>query len=125
MEICVPVLESSGLDSPVSEHFGSAPVFMIVDTDSGACRAIVNGDQHHAHGMCQPIAALAGTKVEGVVVGDIGAGALMKLEAANIAVFRSEHRTVGETVAAWNAGTLSRVTPAGACAHHGHAHAGH
>ena len=125
MDICVPVLEDRGLESRVSGHFGSAPVFMIVDTDSGACRAVVNGNQEHAHGMCQPIAALAGSQVGGVVVGGIGAGALMKLEAANIAVFRSEHSTVGETVAAWKAGTLSRVTPATACAHGGHGHGGH
>ena len=63
MHICIPVLDDRGLDSQVSAHFGSAPGFMIVDTESGSCRLIGNGNQHHAHGMCQPLAALAGEPV--------------------------------------------------------------
>jgi predicted Fe-Mo cluster-binding NifX family protein len=57
MQICIPVMDDRGLDSPVSAHFGSAPAFMIVDTDSGHCRIIANNNHHHAHGMCQPLAA--------------------------------------------------------------------
>ena len=57
------------------------------------------------------------------VVGGIGMGALMKLQAAGIAVFRAEHETVAETVSAFKSGTLSQVDPAGACGgHHGHQH---
>jgi len=127
MQICIPILEDRGLDSTVCEHFGSAPHFMIVDTESGNCRAISNDNRHHAHGMCQPLAVLAGAAVEGVVVGGIGMGALTKLQAANIAVYRSTYGTVGETVAAFKAGALDPVEPATACAHHGsgHAAAGH
>ena len=44
MQICIPVVEDKGLQSRVSAHFGSAPAFMIVDTESGACRAIANTD---------------------------------------------------------------------------------
>jgi predicted Fe-Mo cluster-binding NifX family protein len=119
MQICIPVLEDSGLGSRVCEHFGSAPAFMIIDTESSHCRAITNDNRHHGHGMCQPLAALAGEAVDGVVVGGIGMGALMKLQAANIAVFRSDHPTVAETLAAFRAGTLLPVSPETACAHHG------
>lgn len=75
-----------------------------------------------AHGMCQPLAALAGEAVEGIVVGGIGMGALTRLQAANIAVYRSTYGTVGETVAAYKAGVLKPVEPATACAHHGPGH---
>ncbi len=34
MNICIPVNEDKGLQSPVCAHFGSAPAFMIVDTES-------------------------------------------------------------------------------------------
>ena len=122
MQICIPVLDDRGLESNVCAHFGSAPQFMLVDTVSGACRAIPNRNSHHAHGMCQPLAALAGEVVEGMVVGGIGMGALSRLQAANIAVYRATHRTVGETVAAYNSGTLELVDPATACAHHGSGH---
>ena len=74
MNICIPVNADEGLASPVCAHFGSAPFFMIIDTASGACRALPNGNQHHAHGMCQPLAALAGENLDAIVVGGIGMG---------------------------------------------------
>lgn len=121
MQLCVPVLDDQGLESRVCPHFGSAPAFMFVDTDSGTCRAKVNDNAHHAHGMCQPLAALAGEAVDGLIVGGIGMGALMRLQAAGIAVYRAVHPTVGETIAAFKEGSLRPVGQDGACAgHHGH-----
>ena len=118
MQICIPVIEDRGLDSRVSGHFGSAPGFMIADTDSGACRLIGNHNEHHAHGMCQPLAALAGEKVDAIIVGGIGMGALMKLQAAGITVYRATHPTVADTMAAFKAGELQPVGEEGACAGH-------
>lgn len=121
MNICVPVKADKGLQSPVCAHFGSAPVFMMVDTDTGACRAIVNGNQHHAHGMCMPTQVLQGEQIDGMVVGGIGMGALNKLAAANIRVYRSEHATVAEVVAAFKSGSLKPMQPGMACTgHHSH-----
>jgi predicted Fe-Mo cluster-binding NifX family protein len=122
MQVCVPIDEDRGLESHVCAHFGSAPAFMIVDTETSTCRAIVNANQHHGHGMCAPLASLEGEQLDGMVVGGIGMGALRKLEAANIRVYLAAHPTVGETVAAFKAGTLRAVEPGMACAHHGHGH---
>ena len=120
MNICIPITRDNGLQSPVSPHFGSAPIFMIVDTENGSCQAIANRNlHHHAHGMCQPLEQLAGQSVDAMVVGGIGMGALGKLKAASIRVFFSEHPTVEKTVAAFQAGRLREVAPATACAHHG------
>jgi predicted Fe-Mo cluster-binding NifX family protein len=124
MHICIPVLDDRGLDSQVCAHFGSAPGFMIIDTDTRACRVIGNRNQHHAHGMCQPLAALAGESVDGIVVGGIGMGALTKLQAAGITVYRALHPTVGEALAAFTAGSLQPLGHHEACGgHHGHDHA--
>jgi predicted Fe-Mo cluster-binding NifX family protein len=120
MTICIPVTRDIGADSPLSPHFGSAPFFMLVDGESGACRALPNGNLHHDHGMCSPLSTLAGERIDGMVVGGIGAGALAKLDAAGIRVFFSGHATVGEAFAAFQAGALTPVTPAMACAHRGH-----
>ena len=120
MNICMPVTEDRGLESPLSLHFGSAPVFLLVDTATRACRAVPNQNAHHAHGMCQPLAALAGEAVDGLVVGGIGPGALMKLQAKGIEVFRCEHATVAEALAALEAGRLRQVALEHACGHHGH-----
>jgi predicted Fe-Mo cluster-binding NifX family protein len=120
VKICIPVNEDKGLDSPVCPHFGSTPLFLSVDTDTGETRAIVNQNQHHGHGMCRPLAALAGLTLDAVVVGGIGMGALGKLQAAGLTVYQAQHPTVAETIAALKAGELERMSPDRACAHHGH-----
>jgi predicted Fe-Mo cluster-binding NifX family protein len=120
VNICIPVIEDRGLKSPVNPHFGSAPAFVVVNAENGSCRAIPNANQHHSHGACQPLRSLEGQSIDAVVVGGIGMGALTKLQAAGIRVFSSQLATVEETVAAFRDGSLPEVSPATACAHHGH-----
>jgi predicted Fe-Mo cluster-binding NifX family protein len=125
VNVCIPVMEDRGLGSRVNPHFGSAPLFVVVETESGTCRTIPNGNQHHEHGACQPLRALAGESIDSVIVGGIGMGAVEKLRAAGIRVFISRLETVQETLAAFKDGSLAEATPATACAHHGHGPHGH
>ncbi len=118
MRLCIPITEDLGLQSAVSAHFGSASFFMIVDTGSGDFRAIPNHNSHHGHGMCQPLSALAGEKVDAMIVGGIGVRALGKLQALGIQAFLAEYPTVGEAVTAFKAGKLTPVTADTACAQH-------
>lgn len=120
MNLCIPVTEGKGLQSPVSGHFGSAPSFVIVDSDTGVCRTVSNIDARHSRGACQPLASLTGEGVDAVVVGGIGAGALSKLQAAGVSVFLAEQPTVEAVVAAFKTGILQLATPEGSCAHHRH-----
>jgi len=120
MRICIPVNEDQGLVSAVCDHFGSTPFFMIVDTESLECHAIPNKNQHHAHGMCQPLLALRGESIDGMVVRGIGMGALQRLSAASLRVFLAELGTVEEIVVAFKHGLLKEMTPAMACGGHAH-----
>ena len=122
MNICIPVTADEGVASPVCAHFGSAPFFMIVDSESGACRAVRNHNLRHAHGMCQPLMSLQGETLDGIVVGDIRMGALNRLLTAGLQVYRSEHPTVTATLAAFKAGQLRTMTPNDACGQHGQDH---
>ena len=119
MNVCVPVLEDKGLQSPISPHFGSAPLFMVVDAATGSTRAIQNRNLHHQHGMCQPLLALEGEDIGALVVGGIGMGALSRLQASGLRVFIADGGTVEEVLQAMKAGTLPEATPAMACSHHG------
>ncbi len=98
MKICFPTETLEGLESRVYEHFGSAPGFVIVDTETKIVEEISNNDLHHAHGMCQPLKALGGRQVDAVAVGGIGMGALMKLQAQGIRVFRVTQGTVEQNI---------------------------
>jgi predicted Fe-Mo cluster-binding NifX family protein len=122
MRICIPVNDDAGVQSTVCQHFGSSPMFMVVDTESGDCRALKNRNEHHAHGMCQPLQALQGEQLDGLVVAGIGTGALMKLMGAGMRVFLTEHATVEQTLAALKKGALRPATPERACAGHGQGH---
>ncbi len=120
MIIAIPVEDDKGLDSLVCGHFGSAPGFLVVDTETGACRALPNRNAHHAHGACAPLASLQGEKLDGIVVGGIGGGALAQLRAAGLAVYLASAPTVREAVEGLKATALPRVEPGMACGHHGH-----
>lgn len=117
--ICFPVAEDHGMKSTVYGHFGSAPAFVVVDADAGTHEVIVNADAHHEHGACSPLRALGGRKVDAVVVGGIGAGALNKLGMGGVKVFKADGGTVEENLAKLGAGALSAFTPMLVCRGHG------
>jgi predicted Fe-Mo cluster-binding NifX family protein len=118
MKICFPTENLQGLDSIIYAHFGSAPGFVIVDTESNDIEEIKNGDLHHDHGMCQPMQALEGKKVDAVAVGGIGAGALRGLQAQGIAVYRAAQGTAGENMKFILKGILPEFDARFTCAGH-------
>jgi predicted Fe-Mo cluster-binding NifX family protein len=122
MKIAFPVEKDQGLESTVYGHFGSAPHFMVLDIDSGSLKAINNSDAHHEHGQCQPIRALGGNPVDMVVVGGIGAGALMKLQSEGIRVFRAVEGNVSDNLALLKSGKLPEFAANMTCAGHDGGH---
>src|SRR4030065_2367054 len=115
MKICFPVLKADGLESEVYGHFGSAPVFLFVESDSNNVTIVNNGDQHHEHGACNPMKALDNQKVDAVVVGGIGAGALSRLNQLGIKVFRANAPTVNENIEMLKGENLSELTMQQCC----------
>lgn len=120
MKVCFPVQNDEGFESRVFGHFGSAPLFLVVDTSSNARSVISNGDLHHRHGACNPLKALEGQRVDAVVVGGIGQGALTRLNRNGIRVHRAQAPTVRENLALLAAQTLPEYTLQACCAGHGH-----
>lgn len=118
MRVCFPTETLQGMDSPVFGHFGSAPGFVIVDTENLSVEEIRNGDLHHAHGMCQPLKALGGVKVDAVVVGGIGMGALMKLQTQGIHAYRAVQGTVRQNVDLIREGRLPQFDVRSCCSGH-------
>jgi predicted Fe-Mo cluster-binding NifX family protein len=123
MNVCIPIAEDHGLASRIFPHFGSAPLYLVVDSATRACRVVANTDQHHEHGRCHPLGALRAESVEAVVAAGIGAGALSRLLQAGVAVYGAGPHTASELLDALTAGTLAKLDPADACAQvHGHGH---
>jgi predicted Fe-Mo cluster-binding NifX family protein len=118
MKIAFPTMQDLALDAPVHNHFGSAAFFVIVDSNDDSFEVHPNPDQDHEHGHCQPLAALGGIKVDAVVVGGIGGGALRKLAAGGVTAYRAETGTVAENLARFKADQLTVFTVEMTCGGH-------
>ena len=99
MKIGFAVQFNEGMESIVYDHFGSAPAFIIVDTEQNQVLGLDNKNMHHEHGACNPIMALNGNQIDAMIVGGIGGGALMKLNAMGIKVYGAGATTVKENIA--------------------------
>jgi predicted Fe-Mo cluster-binding NifX family protein len=119
MKIAFPVQEDHGFDSKVYNHFGSAGIFIIINSETGEKKLVNNADLNHIHGQCQPLAALNGAVVDGIVVGGVGRGALSKLRNAGIKVFRAVEGTVAENLKLFKDGQLPEFEMNHICAGHG------
>jgi len=121
MKICFPVESDNGLESEVYGHFGSAPIFILFDTESKSIDTINNQDVGHTHGMCTPLKALNGKKVDAIVVGGIGAGAINKLNMMGIKVYRAVQGTVKANMELFETNTMLEMSLDQACGGHGNA----
>jgi predicted Fe-Mo cluster-binding NifX family protein len=119
MKVGFAVQLNQGLESLVYNHFGSAPAFVIVDTDLKQVSSVDNTNAHHVHGACNPIMALGGNTIDAMVVGGIGPGAIMKLNAMGVKVYRSGAATINENIALLGENRLSELSMNDSCREHG------
>ena len=118
MKICFPVQHDNGIESTVFGHFGSAPKFIVVDSETNEVSTINNRDQHHGHGACNPLKALDGHKVDAVVVVGIGAGALTRLQQSGIAVYQAKSESIVENIVLFATNHLPQFSLQGCCGGH-------
>jgi predicted Fe-Mo cluster-binding NifX family protein len=122
MKLCIPTEDSAGLDARVCEHFGSAPFFTLVDTDSENIELLNNRDLSHQHGACNPVSSIESRALDGVVCGGLGKRALARLQQSGFKVYLSTASTVRDVVAEQRGGKLREATMDGACGGHAHGH---
>lgn len=98
MKICIPTEEPMGLDSVAYGHFGSAPYFLIYDTETKEIEVIKNNEDEHEHGQCNPVAPIRDKGVKALMVAGMGSGALQKFIALGINVYKIETGTKVRTI---------------------------
>ena len=125
MKVGFAVQGNEGVESKVYNHFGSAPAFIIVDTEGKEVVTVNNRDLHHVHGACNPIKALDGKSVDAMVVGGIGAGAISGLNAQGIKVYQSIAETVRQNLDLLKDGKLPLLSLQNACKGHQSTECGH
>ncbi len=120
MKICFPVQNDQGLDSKVFGHFGSAPQFVVVDSETREVGQVINRDLNHQHGSCSPLKALGGQQVDAIVVGGIGGGALMGLRRAGMKVYQASAARVVDNLDLLANNQLNEIGDDMVCSSHGH-----
>jgi predicted Fe-Mo cluster-binding NifX family protein len=120
MKICIPVMESNGLASVVSEHFGRAPFHIVVDLDSRAVTPLKKTEacNDETHGHCMPVDLLLAAGVNVVACKGIGRGAVNRLQSNQIGVFATHASTVSAVIDAFSANQLCAVNESNLCDGH-------
>ncbi|MFB6201655.1 MAG: NifB/NifX family molybdenum-iron cluster-binding protein [Halorhabdus sp.] len=125
MLCCVPSLDDGDRDASVSPHFGRAPQYSLVDTETGDVEVIDN-NSHHYGGSRSPPNIIAESGAEALIVGTLGQRAVERFDAMDVEVYCGAEGTVAEAVEQLEADALDRATPDGShCAGHDHAGDGH
>ena len=119
MKIAIPVTEDSGWESPVHGHFGSAPLFIRVDSETMEIKTLRNPNYEHIHGTCNTLGLIKDIDVDAMIFGGMGARALQLLNQTGIKVFKASDSIVKKAVADLAKGLLPEMTVDGACSQHG------
>ncbi len=107
MKIAIPVEENRGWDSPICEHFGHAPYFAFVDTDTDTVEVVANPLMEHGPGdMPQWIAS---QNCHILVVRGIGSRAIQYFNQFGIQVYRGASGTVRDIVNAIKSGNIADI----------------
>ena len=121
IRIVIPVEDEGGLDAVVSQHFGRAPYFVVVDLDDEGrvleLQTIPNTSEHFG-GFGRPPDRILQLQPDAVATYGMGPRALNIFQDAGVAVLKTEARTVREVISAFNRGELVELTEGCLEAHH-------
>jgi predicted Fe-Mo cluster-binding NifX family protein len=117
MKICIPSISPNGLESVLSEHFGSAPVYIIYNTEKKTHEIVENANTDHQQGGCMPVDLLKRLNVEAVLCQGMGARAAGLLLSAGIRPYLVEAATVSEAIIKFEAQDMRALNEENACRH--------
>ena len=109
MRLCIPTLDDGGLDAALSDQFGRAPFFTLVDTETQTVKVVTNGDLAHESGGCNPLRSLETERIDLVVCQGLGRRAVTWLSEAGIPFFITWKPDVLAVLSAHRAGRLGKI----------------
>ena len=115
MLICIPTKGNAGLEETVSDHFGSAPCFTLINSETDEISVIENQNAHHSHGTCHPMNQLSKYKIDCVVCSGMGRRAIEALNFENIKVYQSTSSHVSEIILELKSDKLTEMDPLKSC----------
>ena len=111
--IVVPVSDDKGIDAHLSQHFGRAPFYAIIDLDDEGHvigQGTIANTSEHFGGVGRPPDRILQLKPKALITYGLGPKALRVFQNAGVAVLRTEANTVREVVRAYNNNELQELT---------------
>ncbi len=111
--LVVPVLDNRGLNAQLSEHFGRAPYFAVIDVaDDGqivAQQSVANVSEHFG-GVGRPPDRILQLQPTALITYGMGPRALAIFQQARVAVLRANANTLQTVIAAYAQDQLEELT---------------
>ena len=111
--IVVPVSDEKGIDATLSQHFGRAPFFAIIDLDDNGKvigQGTIANTSEHFGGVGLPPDRILQLRPKALVTYGLGSKALRMFQDAGVAVLRTEASTVRGVVDDYNNDKLQELT---------------
>jgi len=119
VKIGIPTMGNKGLKELVCEHFGRAPTYTIVDTETNDVRVVENVSEHMG-GTGTPPEHLSKEGIEIMLASGLGPKAITMFEGFGIEVYVGASGTVEDTIGLWKDKKLQVATDENACRDHRH-----
>lgn len=119
VRIAVPVEDRNGLNARLSQHFGRAQYFTVVELDeNGKVLSLetVSNKSEHLGGMGKPPQIIMTLRPNAVITYGMGFRALNMFQNANVAVLQTRKDFVKDVIEAYNRDVLIELTEG---CHHG------
>lgn len=119
--IVIPAEDGNGLNARLSEHFGRAPYFIVVElNEDGSISNVqtVPNESEHFGGTGHPPDRILQFKPNAVITYGMGPRALNIFQDAGVAVLKANADTVKEAVEAYKQDMLEELTDGCHHAHH-------
>lgn len=112
-KVVVPAEDRNGLNARLSEHFGRAPYFIVVELNEDGSIAnvqAVSNESEHFGGTGRPADRILQFNPNAVITYGMGPRALNIFQEARVAVLRANANTVKEVVDAYRQNMLEELT---------------
>lgn len=122
MKIVVTAETDQGLESPVAQHFGHAPYFVLVQLDNGAVQAAetLANPFAEAHEPGQIPAFIQQQGAEVMISGGMGGRAIAFFQEVGVRTATGASGTVAQALDAYVTGVLPGAAPCAESVAHGH-----
>ena len=113
VRIVIPVEDTNGLNARLSQHFGRAPYFAVVEIDEKGnvlnLQMVPNKSEHFG-GMGRPPEIIMSLRPNAVITYGMGFRALNMFQSANVAVLQTNKDFVKDVIEAYNKDELVELT---------------